>query len=95
MLVGDGYQWNGPSLVKLQISPHNEVYFSNYNHNGGSMSIIHMIGIDLAKNVFQYHSTDRHGHKISGGTWNRSQMMQQIQATPPCIIAIEACGGSH
>jgi transposase len=59
------------------------------------MAIIAMIGIDLAKNVFQFHTTDRKGHKISGGTWNRSKMMKEIQATPPCTIAIEACGGSH
>ena len=59
------------------------------------MAIIAMIGIDLAKNVFQYHTTDSKGHRLSGGKWTRATMLREVQAIPPCIVALEACAGAH
>jgi len=59
------------------------------------MAIIAMVGIHLAKNIFQYHTTDSKGHRISGGKWSRATMIREFLAIPPCTVALEACAGAH
>lgn len=59
------------------------------------MSNIKVLGIDLAKNVFQIHGTDVKGKCILRKRLSRSKLIDFIANLPPCIIGIEACGGSH
>ena len=53
------------------------------------------LGIDLAKNVFQLHGADERGKKVLTRRVQRSRLLQHIANLPPCLIGIEACGGSH
>lgn len=59
------------------------------------MNNINIIGIDLAKNYFQLHGIDKRGKVILKKRLTRDQLLPYIAQIKPCIIGIEACGGSH
>jgi len=59
------------------------------------MKNIKVLGIDLAKNVFQLHGTDVKGKCVLRKRLTRSKLIEFVAKLPPCIIGIEACGGSH
>jgi len=54
-----------------------------------------VLGIDLAKNSFQLHGVDINGVTILRKKLARKKLTQFIALMPPCIIGIEACGGSN
>jgi transposase len=58
---------------------------------GPSMAKISMIGLDLAKNVFQIHGIDAAGTVVL----RRGQMEKFFAQLPPTIVGMEACGGAH
>ena len=53
------------------------------------------IGLDLAKNVFQVHGADAHGATLLRKQLRRTQMAEFFAQQPPCVVAMEACGGAH
>jgi transposase len=53
------------------------------------------IGLDLAKNVFQVHGSDGHGAPLLRKQLRRTQMAEFFAQQPPCVVAMEACGGAH
>lgn len=53
------------------------------------------LGIDLAKNVFQLHGVDKHGHSLFRKRLSRKKLSAFIANLPPCVIGMEACGGAH
>ena len=53
------------------------------------------IGLDLAKNVFQVHGSDAHGVAVLRKQLRRAQLSEFFAQQPPCIVAMEACGGAH
>lgn len=59
------------------------------------MTEISIVGIDLAKQVFQVHGVDRQGRKRLQRQLTRSQLERFLVQQPPCLIAMEACGGAH
>ena len=54
-----------------------------------------VIGLDLAKNVFQIHGVESDGEVVVRKQLNRSQMRQFFANLEPCLIGMEACGGAH
>lgn len=54
-----------------------------------------VIGIDLSKMSFQLHGTDSQGRAVLKKKLNRNKLLSFIANLPQCVIAIEACGGSH
>lgn len=54
-----------------------------------------MIGIDLAKSVFQLHAASMTGEVKFRKKLNRKQMLQTLTDHPPAVIVMEACGGAH
>ena len=59
------------------------------------MNKISVIGLDLAKNVFQFHGIDADGEVVVRKQLNRSQMRQFFARLEPCLIGMEACSGAH
>lgn len=53
------------------------------------------IGLDIAKQVFQVHGVDEHGHVVLRKTLKRKQVLTFFANLPPCLIGVEAGGGSH
>jgi transposase len=59
------------------------------------MKDIKVIGIDLAKNVFQLHGTDAKGKCVLRKRLSRQQLIEFMSNVSPCLVGIEACTGSH
>ena len=53
-----------------------------------------MIGLDLAKNVFQVYGTDAEG-KAFCRQLRRGQMEQYFARLPATVVGMEACAGAH
>lgn len=54
-----------------------------------------VLGIDLAKNVFQIHGVDNHGKVVIQKKLKRNLVMPFIANLSPCLIGVESCGSSH
>ena len=59
------------------------------------MANLDLVGIDLAKNVFQLHGCSSTGEVIFRKQVKRNKLLSFISELPKCIIAMEACSGSH
>lgn len=53
------------------------------------------VGFDIAKNVFQVHGADARGKVIARKKLKRPQVLAYFASLPPCLVGMEACGGSH
>jgi transposase len=56
---------------------------------------IAMLGIDLAKNVFQIHGVDHRGKAVLKKRLRRDALLAYMANVPPCKVAMEACGGAN
>jgi transposase len=56
---------------------------------------ITMIGLDLAKSIFQVHGNDKSGAIMVRRALRRSQVLPFFAKFAPCLVGIEACGTSH
>ena len=59
------------------------------------MGEISMIGLDIAKNVFQVHGVDAAGNVVLRRQLRRGQVEAFFARLPACTVGIEACGGAH
>ena len=59
------------------------------------MNNITVLGIDLAKDVFQLHGINEHGKKVFGKRVSRAALRKLMPKLPPCKIVMEACGSSN
>lgn len=59
------------------------------------MNNITVLGIDLAKDVFQLHGVNEHGKKVLSKKISRAQLPIFIAQLPPCKIVMEACGSAN
>ena len=59
------------------------------------MSEISMIGLDLAKNVFQVHGVDASGSVVLRRQLRRGAVEKFFAQLSPCTVGIEACGSAH
>lgn len=59
------------------------------------MKHIKVLGIDLAKNVFQLHGINEIGKCVLKKRVGRNELIEFLAQLPVCLIGIEACGGSH
>jgi transposase len=53
------------------------------------------IGLDIAKRVFQAHGADASGRVVFRKRLTRTKLLEFFAAQPPCVVAMEACAGSH
>jgi hypothetical protein len=53
------------------------------------------IGLDIAKRVFQAHGADATGRVVFRKRLMRAKVLEFFAAQPPCLVALEACGGAH
>jgi transposase len=54
-----------------------------------------MIGLDLAKNVFQVHGVDEVGQVVVRRQFRRAQVAAWFATLAPAVVGMEACGGAH
>jgi transposase len=56
---------------------------------------ITIVGLDLAKNVFQVHAIGSTGEVVVRRALRRAQVIPFFSKLAPCLIGMEACGTSH
>ncbi|MBB2164583.1 IS110 family transposase [Gluconacetobacter sp. 1b LMG 1731] len=54
-----------------------------------------MIGVDLAKNVFQIHAASRVGEVLFRKKVRRPQFLEFMASQPRALVVMEACGSAH
>ena len=54
-----------------------------------------VIGLDIAKNVFQAHGLDKAGRRLFSKKLRRAEVLPFFRSLNPCLVGIEACGGSQ
>ena len=54
-----------------------------------------MIGLDIAKNVFEVHGRNAAGEVVLGRTLKRGQVVKFFARLPMAVIGLEACGSAH
>ena len=59
------------------------------------MKEMSILGVDLAKNVFQLHGTAADGSVLFRKKLSRLQFGRSIADYPACEVKIEACLGAH
>ncbi len=59
------------------------------------MNEVSVIGLDLAKHVFQVHGADAWGRVVIRKQLRRAQVLEFFGRQPRCMVAMEACGGAH
>lgn len=59
------------------------------------MTEVSMIGLDLAKAVFQVHGVDAAGDVVVRRQLRRGQMLGFFAKLAPCLVGMEACASSH
>ena len=59
------------------------------------MSEVTIIGIDLAKRVFQLHGARADGSVVFRKKLSRSQVLAFFAQQPNCVVAMEACATAH
>ena len=59
------------------------------------MGQVSIIGLDLAKSVFQAHGADASGAVVFRKKLRRGQVLEFFAGQPRCLVAMEACAGGH
>lgn len=59
------------------------------------MEKVSMIGIDLAKHVFQLHGAAADGTVLFRRKLRREKLLDFLAAQPPSVVAMEACASAH
>lgn len=54
-----------------------------------------VVGLDIAKSVFQLHTVDMNSGEIVNQQLKRAKVLTYFANRAPCVIGIEACGGAH
>ena len=59
------------------------------------MGEVTIIGLDIAKSVFQAHGADAAGSVMFRKKLGRSRLLAFFAGQPHCVVAMEACAGAH
>lgn len=59
------------------------------------MEEVAVVGLDLAKNVFQVHGVDASGVVVFRKQLRRNQVLPFFEALSSCLVGIEACASAH
>src|SRR5687768_18557474 len=54
-----------------------------------------IVGLDIAKNVFQAHGADAAGRRVLGRRLRRGEVAAFFARLPPSLVGSEACPGAH
>lgn len=61
----------------------------------GTLNGQQVVGLDIAKNVFQIHAVNMSTGEIINQQIKRGKMLEHFANRVPCVIGIEACGSAH
>lgn len=58
------------------------------------MEDVAVVGVDLAKSVFQVHGIDAQGQVVRKRL-SRSKLLSFFEKLPPCLIGMETCASAN
>jgi transposase len=58
-------------------------------------SSVTIVGLDLAKHIFQVHCVDASGRVVVAKAIRRNKLLEFFAALPRCLVGLEACGSAH
>ncbi len=61
----------------------------------GTINGQQVVGLDIAKSVFQLHTVDMDTGEIINQQLKRAKVLEYFANRVPCVIGIEACGSAH
>ncbi len=59
------------------------------------MEQVSVVGLDLAKSVFQVHGVNARGEAVLRRKLSRGQLLKLFEKLPPCFVGMEACASAH
>ena len=59
------------------------------------MTKVTIVGLDLAKSMFQVHGADKEGRPVVRKKLRRGQVLAFFAGLSPCLIGLEACASAH
>jgi hypothetical protein len=59
------------------------------------MPPIGVVGVDIAKSVFQVHAIDGDGVAVVRRKLRRGEVMRFFERLSPCLVGMEACASAH
>ena len=59
------------------------------------LSSVTIVGLDLAKHVFQVHGVDASGRVVIAKAVRRNELLEFFASLPPCLVGLEASGSAH
>src|SRR5947209_16064963 len=59
------------------------------------MADVRVIGLDIAKSVFQLHGVDAAGTTVLQKRLTRARLLPFFEKLPRCLVGVEACATSH
>jgi transposase len=59
------------------------------------MNEVSIIGLDLAKRIFQVHGARADGSVAFRQKLSRNQLRSFLSCRPRCVVAMEACATAH
>jgi hypothetical protein len=65
------------------------------SYEGASMEKANIIGVDLAKHVFQVHGACSDGSVAFRKKISRAKLLSFLSSQPKCVLAMEACARAH
>ena len=54
-----------------------------------------IVGLDLAKNIFQVHCVDVQGGVVADKAISRGKLIEFFAGLPRCLVGLEACSSAH
>ena len=60
-----------------------------------NLSSVTVVGLDIAKNVFQVHGVDAKGAAVVARAVRRGQLLSFFASLPRCLVGIEACSSAY
>lgn len=61
----------------------------------GWMNGLQVVGMDIAKNVFQIYTADMKTGELRDKRLKRDKVLEYFRLMAPAVVAMEACGGAH
>ncbi|MGH6737958.1 MAG: IS110 family transposase, partial [Bradyrhizobium sp.] len=59
------------------------------------MATVRVVGLDIAKSVFQVHGIDESGAVVVRRRLTRAKVLSFFEQLPPCLVGLEACATAH
>ena len=82
-----------PIFIRLQRARRGSVEPCHKKQEGLKMHVT-LIGIDLAKNVFELRGVNAKGSEVFRKRVRRGKLLSEVGRYPGSIVAFEACGGA-